>query len=267
MRRILFVRLAAVVATLACCLSHFPLGVHTLPVGLANPRRVGTGLSGRELPLYNTNKKNRYSRETSESILTMATTPQLPLTESAETTESSEGSGAAETQGIRCANRIQRTSQCKTLKEKLVEYFDKFYELPPLDSFYSSFVLEDINFFGLLGGDSSFEPDSERTRRKGNNNCAAILEHYHRPQVVSAGICTWNYTCSYDPNRFPRFLLQATLLNPQLYNTQRCDEVVMNRVTYFQREECQEDPCRRENWVESVMDTIVVGFEEHRNNT
>lgn len=258
--RRIFVSLSVVVATLACCLLHLPLGVHMLP---ANPR-ILTRLKTRELPPYDAHKKNRYSRETSESVLTMATTPQLPLP--SESAESSEGSGAVESQGVRCANRMQRNSRCKTLKDKLVEYFDRFGgQLPPLDSFYNSFVLEDINFFGLLGRTYTFT-ESQRTRNHGSNTCAAILEHYHRPRTIRAGNCHWNYSCSYDPNRFPRFVINATLLEPQQYIRQRCEEVTMSRVTYFQREECLGDPCERENWTEHVMPNIVVGYVEQEDS-
>lgn len=246
----------AAVATIACLLS-LPSGVHVLPVGLG-PRM--DRLKTKELPLYNTHKKNRYSRETSESIVATATTSQLPPAEE----ESSEGSGIAEAQGVRCMNNNAK-SQCRTLKERLVEYFDKNMDQPPLDSFYNSFLLEDIHNFGLLDGDSTrtleLDSDSERSKDKGNRTCAAILELRHRPQSINAGICSWRYSCSYDPNRFPRYLIQATLFNPEEYTEHgRCELVTMSRVTYFQREECPGDPCRKENWMEMVMNNIVVGY-------
>lgn len=259
--RRIFVSLAAVVGAIACLLS-LPSRGHTLPSGVH--QRMDTGLNEHELnlkSLYDAEKKNdRYSRETSESVLTMATTSQLPLPEPVEeegATEGSEGSGA-EVQAVRC-DKLRRTrSQCRTLKERLVEYFDNNGQLARLNSFYNAFVLEDIHHFGLLGRVFNVMPDSQRTTIFGEDNCAAILERRYGLRNVSAGICSWYYTCSYNPNSLPRFRIEARLFDPTLHTRQFCEEVRMERVTYFVREKC---PCGGENWKKNETD-IVVGYEE-----
>lgn len=249
--RRLFVSLVAVVATFAFLL-NFPTGVHTIPL-----RRTDGRLNLH--PPFDTHK-NRYSRETSESVLAMSTTSQLPEP----VQDGMEGSGA-EIQAVRCNTKIRKTtSKCKTLQEILAVYFDENRYQVPLDSFYNAFVLEDIQYFGLLGGTSNIVPNSQRTQNFGESNCAAILEHHHRPQTISAGNCSWNYTCSYDPNRFPRFRVQARLLNPEFHTRLICDKVIMNCVTYFEREKCPGDPCEGENWKKSETD-IIVGYVERPN--
>lgn len=248
--RRLFVSLIAVVATFA----SLPGRLHASP--LRRDQRTDTRLSLH--PPLDTHK-NRYSRETSESILPMSTTSQLPEPVEDEVTE---GSGA-EIQAVRCNTdtRMRKTlSKCKTLQEVLSDYFERFIYSMPLDSVYNIFVLDDIHFFGLLGGESNSRSNSQRPQNYGATNCAAILEHHHRPQNISAGRCSWNYTCSYDPNTFPRFRVQASLLNPDTRDLY-CEEVRRSRVMYFEREKCPGDPCEGDNWREEVT-SIIVGYVE-----
>lgn len=248
--------LVAVVATLACLLNSSPAGVSALPP--ANSRDVRLKQLEELQSTYNdTQKKNRYNRETSESVLLMATTPELPLTEPT-TTEEPEGS-AAGIQSIRC-NKIR--SDCKSLKERLIEYFERppRYQIP-LDSFYNAFVLDDIYYFGLLGGAGGV-PESQSSRDYGVYNCQRILQAYQRPQTISSGVCSWNYTCTYDTYRFPRFRIEASILDREHLDRGPCIAVTMERVTYFRREKCPGDPCERENWVKDVADNIVVGYQK-----
>ena len=244
LRRLYFVSLVAVIMA---GLLNLPAGVQTVPL-----RRDP---DSPQLPPYDTHK-NRHTRETSESVIAMATTSQLPELEE----ESTEGSGA-EVQGIRCnPEPLKVSSHCKTLQEKLQEYFERNRFQRPLDTFYSDFVLDDLHYFGLLGGVSNNRQDNQRTRNFGDNTCDRILD-IHRPRVVPAGRCTWNYTCSYNSNTFPRFKLQASLVNNSTLGTRlHCREERMSAVTYFEQMPCVGDPRRTEHWVERVDNDIVVGY-------
>jgi hypothetical protein len=245
------VRLTVLLGTIGCLL-NCPAG-HSLPVDLRNgDPRIDIQPNLQKAP-FNAHKKNRYARETSESILTMTTTSQ-PVTDA-----NTEGSGA-EIQAQRCNPKMRRTnSPCKSLKEKLLEYFGRNELQLPLDTFYNSFVLADI--YSLIGGPSSRLPVSQSTRDFGVTTCAAIVERHYRPRAISNGLCSWNYSCSYSPTRFPSFKVEARLSDESYLTRQLCNPVRMEDVTYFEQVDCPEDPCSRENWVQRRYD-VVVGFRE-----
>ena len=170
----------------------------------------------------------------------------------------SQGSGEPATEGPRCDEETRRQHNCLNLKEYLVEYFRSRFDLP-LDSFYNAFVLEDINHFNLLGNGTLEEVEltEERIRDIGNTQCNRIIQRY-RPRESSSGNCSWTYTCSYNPNRLPRFTVEAELSNPNMYQ-RVCEEVRMEGVTHFLKVPCG-DPCGRSTWTISTRNSIRVGY-------
>lgn len=194
--------------------------------------------------------EDRFSRETSESIET-ATTPPPSL-------EVPDDSASAEAEEVRCNEGTEKVGKCKNLKERLLEYFERERFQLPLETFYNSFILEDLYHFGVVGEGIVLD-DTQGSRNFGEANCDRILQRYYKN--VSSGPCAWTYTCSYNAITFPRFRVEATLNKPVLLYRQLCEEVRMEDVVYFRREKCPDNPCKDENWVEQVGQ-VVVGYVE-----
>lgn len=199
---------------------------------------------------------DRFSRETSESSTeTVTTSP--PLLE-ALVEEGDDVDSSAETEEVRCGEETatEKVGKCKNLKETLLEYFGRHRFQLPLETFYSSFVLEDIYHFGVVG-DGIVLDDTQSNRDFGEANCDRIIKQYYKN--ISSGPCAWSYTCSYSTNTFPRFRVDAILNQPVLFDRQLCEEVRMENVVSFRREKCPDNPCRNENWVEQTGH-VVVGY-------
>ena len=205
---------------------------------------------------------NRFSRETSESIETVTTPP--PSIEALATTPTpsmealveGDGDDSAGTEEVRCNEGTEKVGKCKNLKEKLLEYFERTRFQLPLDTFFNSFVLEDLYHFGVVGEGIVLD-DTQSNINFGEANCNRILQRYYKN--ISSGPCAYTHTCSYSSNTFPRFRVEAALNNPVLLDRQLCEEVRMEGVVSFRREKCPDDPCKDENWVEQEGH-VVVGY-------
>ncbi len=258
--------LSSAVVLLAILLSSLCSMASSLPyrdINSINSRHRGSE-EGQKLPsLKPTTTRHRLGRATSENVLSAATTTttsQLPSPPE----EEEEGSGAPSTEsGPRCDEASRQQQGCRNLKEALVEYFRHIsltsYDLP-LDTFYNSFVLEDLHYFNLLGnGHMEADEVTQVVRDFGERQCTRIISRYSL-QNASSGICSWHYICSFDSNRFPRFKVEAKINDQTLHNRGICNDVQMD-ATFFQRQACPGDECGRSTWVRNGS-LIRVGYEE-----
>ena len=154
----------------------------------------------------------------------------------------------------------KKFASCKTLQEVLVEYFSE--PGNSLDTSYNTFTLADIFYSGLLVSPlyNNHEHSREVMIRRGNGICATLLNGWLRPQNVNSGPCSWHYNCTYNPDTFPSFKVEAQLDREDAIWLQ-CNEVRMTYITYFEKIPCEEDRLRSaENWVKMPNQDILVGF-------
>ena len=261
------------------CILVFSLLLSTIPESLTLPYRRnlqeedhGKDELGTKPDKEQHTERIRFERETQESTPIPSTTPTVPVSEpsteapsesstevSFSTDEPSEGSTTEPVS--ECDEESRQASSCRSLKERLLEHFDN----PQSSSLSSlahgvqnSFSLYDLKLFDLLGeGRPTGLSNTPSVREEGENRCIYILKENFRPSHVEQGICSYNFSCTYDVTRFPALRIEANLINPNA--TDDCDRVLMHDVVHFERQDCVSDPCRQENWVRSEAD-IVVGF-------
>jgi len=160
------------------------------------------------------------------------------------------------------ARAARNFSSCKSLKEVLTDHIRKSRLLPSrrLDTSYNAFTLNDLYYSGILEGNERVLSEIHQ-RDQGEEDCESLLKEWLRPQNVNSGRCSWHYTCSYDPHRFPGFKVEAVIDNQKNLDADLCRKVKMKYVVVFERTTCDEDPCGlAENWVIRNNQEIVVGF-------
>ena len=161
-------------------------------------------------------------------------------------------------------SQVQRNfSSCNTLQQVLSKHFSKPGLSQRLDTFYNAFNLADLFYSGLLKGslNNYLVSSKEYVIRRGQEVCDNLLRERVKPRNVSSGSCSWHYTCTYNPDIFPSFKVEAQIDHQEYLDAERCNEVKMSYVTMFGKESCPEDPCGlAENWVAIYNQEIVVGF-------
>lgn len=189
------------------------------------------------------------------------TSSQVPHTRETRNEEESETTTSQSTVCSQKSRMPRKFRSCKSLQEVLSEHFSR--PRTRLDASYNSFTLAELFYSGLLEGPLNNDRLSSRQHiiRRGNEVCESLLKERLKPRNVSSGVCSWHYTCTYNPDFFPSFKIEAQINQQEHLNNEHCRVERMHYVTVFKKEVCQEDPCRSaENWVEKNNQEIVVSF-------
>lgn len=246
-----FVVLVVVSLTVLHSVSTFPLG----------KLKTGENFKGLEpnIPGKHITKPDRFTRGTSENAQIVSTTPAPPLQQP----EAEGSTETAPTSAPLCDEEARQASTCRTLKERLREDLNISHHMIqyPLEGVLNAFSLDDLIYFDLLGeGTPAPLIDTPGSYlRISEPICNSIIQHHYRPLNVDLGECAWHYTCSHSFERFPTIRIEAELNEPRHFDLVMCNQVVMQDVVYYERQDCLGDPCRTENWVKRSYD-VVVGY-------
>ena len=249
-----FKRLAVGVIALLC--------IHPLVSTLPTHNKLETRNYNDKSEKYDS-KLERFSRETSETVLSSTTTSQVPPhLEHEETSSSAPDDPDGSTVGIQSMmpTKETRSSTCKTLREILEEVFSVPRTQMHWDWSYNSFVLVDLFFSGLLEEEKLnryHSTQSDRTRIDSEGYCKILLND-HKPTSGRNGTCSWHYKCVQDLNEFPSFKIEAELDHQSSSERRTCNQVKRRR-TVFKRTDCPDSD--HENWILEATN-IVVGFVE-----
>ena len=204
--------------------------------------------------------KQEKVRDLRETTLEEPTLPELVTTSSG----SSDKDVSTTPMPIQCdkeSQEMRKFKSCKSLHEAISAHFNRKTQTQRTDTTYNAFTLVDLFYSGLLEGSLNNRklPSMVQRMDRGQGVCRTLLERL-KPQNVSSGLCSWHYKCTYNPDRFPSFKVEAVIENQRHLDAEHCQKEKMKYVTVFEKTPCEEDPCgSAENWIER-NEEILVGF-------